>query len=150
MKLVFQYTSEEDKKYIKEAAKLENYDDAKEKGWNYMGCGVYKSAYRKGNIVVKFSLSADSNHLLNEVNFYRKAKRKHKEHLARIFGGDDKKIIQKLVKFNINHNYTKKEIKRMDKLSEELHIYDLAPGSNIVFSEEKKKLIFYDFAGHVL
>ena len=149
MKSNLQYTSKLDKKYIKEASKLKSNLEAKDKGWKYIGKGAYKDTYKKGNIVVKFNRSLDNNkHMLNEIKFYKKTKKTYKKYLARIFGGDGEKIVQKFVPYNKNRKYSDNEQDKMYRLASKVGVRDVYPGQNMVKVENK--IIFYDFAGQMI
>lgn len=149
MKLYLQYTSDIDKEYIKEAAKLDE-KQAQKEGWEWVGAGCYKRAYRKGNVIVKFNaLDGNNNmHMLREILLYKEASRKHKKHMARIFGGDGTRIIQRAVDHKGN-GLNAKEIHKMNKIAGELGLGDFAPGHNVVRTN-KEKIVFYDFSGHRL
>jgi hypothetical protein len=149
MKLTLQYTNSIDKENIKEAVMLKDGEEAEKKGWKFLGSGVYKDAYLKGNIVVKFgkSLEYRPNHMLNEVNKYQKSDKNTKRYLARIFGGDNKKIIQKLVKLHKDPRLSPRQNATMVEVARKLNIGDYAPGANVVKSVDNK-IVFYDFAGH--
>jgi Zn/Cd-binding protein ZinT len=148
MKLYLQYTSDIDKAHIKEAAILsEKYTE--QEGWKFIGAGCYKRAYRKGNIVVKFNSMADNNmHMLKEILLYREAPRKYKKHMARIFGGDGTRIIQKAID-DSGSCFNEKELVKMKKVAKNLGMGDFAPGHNVVITR-KREMIFYDFSGHCL
>lgn len=151
MKLSLQYTSEVDKEFIKEAAKLKNTEDAENAGWVFIGSGVYKSSYKKGNIVVKFDrhCHAYENHMLNEIKLYQNTTKSYKKYLARIFGGDKNKIIQKLVDYDKEYKYSIKEKDRIYYLGQKLGISDFSAGANVVKARDKT-IKFYDFAGQMI
>jgi hypothetical protein len=150
MKLHLQYTSCLDKEHIKEAAKLKDDNDAKLKGWEHVGNGVFKRTYRKGNIVVKFNNQADNKmHMLKEILLYREAPKKYKKHLARIFGGDGTKIIQRFLDYDKKRSYSKEECNEIRKIGDTLGIGDYFAGTNVV-KTRKGVIVFYDFSGHGL
>lgn len=92
--------SKQDKQYLKEAIGLADCADARDNGWKYLGQGAFKAAFRKGNIVVKFSHfeKRDSEHMRDEIRVFKKLKQADKKYFARIFAYDSTKIIQAYVK----------------------------------------------------
>jgi len=149
MKLYLQYTSDIDKIHIREAAALENEHSAGKEGWEYIGAGCYKRAYKKGNVVVKFNAQDGNNmHMLKEILLYKEAPRKYKKHMARVFGGNGTRIIQRFVEHNGEH-FGEKDRQKMCKIADELGMGDFAAGHNVV-KNKKKEIVFYDFSGHCL
>ncbi|MHA2280223.1 MAG: hypothetical protein ACXAC5_05080 [Promethearchaeota archaeon] len=150
MRLYLQYTSDIDKEHIKEASKLKNEEEAKSIGWNFIGSGCFKRAYKKGNVVVKFNATDGNNmHMLKELLLYKEANRKYKKHLARIFGGDGTRIIQRFVNFSKGYQFTEQDRKQMCEIASGLGIGDYCVGHNVV-KNNNKQVIFYDFSGHCL
>ena len=151
MKLNLQYTSHLDKEHIKEAAKLKDGEDAMLNGWDHIGSGVFKKAYKKGNVVVKFNNQQPSHnmHMLREVVLYKDAHRKYKRHLARIFGGNGEKIIQKFLDYDKHCPFNKEDKDKMRKIGVALGISDYFPGTNVVKTKDNT-VVFYDFSGHSL
>jgi len=151
MQLTLQYTNNLDREYIKEAAKFKNEGEARVKKWKFAGDGLYKSTYKKGNIIVKFASGNNgARHLLDEIKCYKQTKRKYKKHLARIFGGDEKKIIQRFIPFNPNALHTEKDIQEMRYLATKMGINDIAPDNSRDGNATKLngKVIFYDYGGY--
>lgn len=149
MKLYLQYTSHLDREHIKEAAKLKDAKDAVKKGWKSIGNGAYKTAYKKDNIVVKFNLHHDNMHMLKELILYRDVHRKYKKHLARIFGGNGRKIIQRFVEYDKDCKYTNKDHIKVEKIAQALGLFDCWAGHNAIKTKDNEIIIF-DFSGHTL
>jgi hypothetical protein len=149
IKVYLQYTSDKDKEYIREAAKLKDGDEAEKLGWVFIGSGCFKKAYQKGDIVVKFnSLDNNNMHMLKELILYKEANKKYKKHLARIFGGDGTRIIQRFVKVK-NTYFSNKDNRKMVEIAKSLGIGDYCSGHNVV-KDVNDMIVFYDFSGHCL
>lgn len=128
MKRMFlQYSSNKDKKLILEALELKNHKDAILRGWVWLGTGVYRRTYKKGNIVVKFGRSNKCKAHIKELNYYLSVSKHHRKYLARIFAIAPRRIVQRYIKMSCswNKNQTKKGFEVLNKLK----IKDAYPGN---------------------
>lgn len=141
MYLYLQHTSSLDKKYIREAAELKFQSDALRNGWIKIGSGKNKVVYKKGNVALKFAKRGKS--LTKEINKYFSIPRYYRKYLARIFGGNNNKIIQRYVPINIKSKYSGREFMKFDIMTEKLRIWDVSLFHNVSIIEDKP--VIYDF-----
>lgn len=149
MKLYLQYTSWREKQIIREAASLNSTKEAEQKGWVFIGAGVFKYTYKKENIVIKFDKRTSDipNHMLNELKFYKNTPRKYKKYLARIFGADKSRIIQRFVEPDPNRRYyTDEEQIKVNKIGSDINMWDYYAGANVII-DKNGDIVFYDFGG---
>lgn len=119
--------SEARRKLIKEAMSLKNKEHAVANGWQHIGSGAYKHAYKKGNIVVKFPNIYQNNSCLAEGNLYTKVKYKHKKYFARVYAFNKSRNIQEYIK---GKKMSKKSFDTLTKVLSEYKIIDFAIGHN--------------------
>lgn len=144
MKPYLQNTNSADKRHIKQAIRLRNQADARKKGWKRLGNGVFKVVFKKGKIVVKFPRDRrDSYHLTDEIEKYFSIPKYYRRYFARVFGGDENKIIQRYVPIDNDYIYSWKEEKRCYDIIYKFDLDDVDPGHNMTIVN--KKPIIYDF-----
>jgi len=146
MKLNLQYTTAAQKEHIIGAASIKDGHEAIRKGWVHIGEGLYKTAYRKSNIVLKLNNGTDPDHMLNEIEFYRRTPKYYKQFLASVYGGDGRRIIQKFVKSKPTI-YTDQECDRIYYIGGIINMEDYDDDWNVCITKDNK-IQFYDFAGH--
>lgn len=147
--MYLQYTSNRDKKYIREALNLKDYEDAKRKRWKPIGTGAFRKAYRKGNVVVKFAHNKRCRVHIREMRFYLSAPPHMRKYLARVFAVDKGKIIQRYVPYN-RKKWTREQHDRawdfIDMLSIE-DAYPAKPGRKVAHNMAiyKGRPVLFDF-----
>jgi len=97
-------------------------------------------------VVVKFNRHERTDHMIKELKLYKKASKKYKKYLARVFGGDKKKIIQRYA-HNSSNTYSEAERKKVKDLVAALKIPDCWAGRNMS-KDENGVIKVYDFGGH--
>lgn len=143
-----QYTTAKEKEHIREAAGIKSETEAARKGWKFIGKGLYKNCYKKGNIVLKFGrpdvYSFDRDHMKVELRFYKKTPKHLRKYLARVFGGNESIMIQRFV--NKNHRFTEKDEHRMSRVAKVIKMWDWCYGQNLAVDKDGN-VKAYDFGG---
>ena len=143
IRLYLQSTTKTDKKYIKEAARIKYQNEALRKGWIKIGSGLNKVVYKKGQIVIKFAKRGKERYNQQEVDKYFSLTKYYRRYFARIFGGDDRKIIQRYIPIHIKPKYTGREYMLFDMLSNKLRVWDVSLHHNISIIDGRP--VIYDF-----
>lgn len=97
--------------------------------------------YKKGRVFVKFAYRGIS--LTKEIDKYFSVSKHYRKYLARIFGGNEHKIIQRYVPIKIKSKYSGREFARFNIMTAKLRIWDVSLYHNISIINNKP--VIYDF-----
>lgn len=128
-----QHTSKNQRKLIKEALSFKTQKEAREKGWKLIGEGAFRKAYRKGNIVLKFTkrlpYGEDRDACVREAYFYFKVLRPYqRKNFARIYAWRNDRIIQKY--YPQKKLWTIDDEIKVERLINRFNLEDVAAGND--------------------
>jgi hypothetical protein len=122
--MYLQYTTETDKKLIKEALGFKDYKEAAKNGWVLIGIGASRRVLKKGRVVVKFNIVKNYRSHIREYNNYMKLSPHYRRHVARIFALGRSRVVQRYVS-TIRESWTKAETRMAEKLIKKMNLGDV-------------------------